>query len=460
MTDQAMATASGQVTDATFEGWDSLDWRERRERRLRRWLEPAGVDFVDDAVREAYRERVQCVIDALELRKPSRVPVCPMMGLYTARYAGLTIREAMYDFTKLAGAWARFHEDFEPDFQAEAILPGPVFDLIGGKFLRWPGHGVANDAPWQYVEAEYMKADEYEALIADPSAYFMRAFLPRIAEAFEPLAALDPFTDILEAPGLPYSLIPFAGPAVVDGVRRLAAAAQAMLEYLDAYEAMSRDLTARLGLPLFWSGLVKAPYDILADTLRGTRGIIRDRYRQPEKILAATERFVPLQIDAAVRQMADADSPLVCIPLHKGADGFLSDADFREFYWPGLKAVAKGLTDEGIVPVFFAEGGYNDRLSVIADDELPAGSVIWWFDATDMVAAKRALGGYACFGGNVPGALLALGSGAAVEEYVTVLLDHVAGDGGFILGSGVMIDDAKPETLKALIQAGRWWTGR
>ena len=38
----------------------------------------------------------------------------------------------------------------------------------------------------------------------------------------------------------------------------------------------------------------KAPYDVLADTLRGTKGIMIDRFRQPEKILAAAERFVPL----------------------------------------------------------------------------------------------------------------------------------------------------------------------
>ena len=77
--------------------------------------------------------------------------------------------------------------------------------------------------------------------------------------------------------------------------------------------------------------------------------------------------------------------------LHKGADSFMSDADFRTFYWPTLKAVMKGLIDQGIVPAMFAEGGYNKRLDVIADDELPAGSVLWMFDQTDMAAAKQAL---------------------------------------------------------------------
>jgi len=40
-------------------------------------------------------------------------------------------------------------------------------------------------------------------------------------------------------------------------------------------------------------------------------------------------------------------NPLIFIPLHKGADGFLSDQQFQKFYWPTLKQVMLGLIDEG-----------------------------------------------------------------------------------------------------------------
>jgi uroporphyrinogen-III decarboxylase len=453
------ATRDSVVSDDIFEGWDGLGWRQRRARRLGRWLDAADTEFAAQEVRTAYRDRVQLVIDALELRKPARVPVVPQMGLYSARYAGLSVHEAMYDFDKLALAWRRFHEDFVPDFQSDAILPGLPLEIIGGKYVIWPGQGVEKDSPWQYVEAEYMKAEEYDALIADPSGYFMRTLLPRIAAAFEPLAALDPFADIIEAAGLPYNLIPFADPAFLEAARRLSEAGRATLDYVEAMEAMNADIAARLGVPPFVGAMVKAPYDILADTMRGTRGIVKDRYRQPEKILAAAERFVSLQIDSAVRQTADADCPLIFMPLHKGADGFMPDADFREFYWPTLNAVIRGLVTEGLVPVLFAEGGYNERLEVIVDPDIPDGSVIWWFDATDMVAAKKAFGGHACICGNVPGTLLALGATAKIEAYVRQLLDDVAGDGGFILGSGTVIDDATPEARRAMIETGRAWRG-
>jgi uroporphyrinogen-III decarboxylase len=184
-----------------------------------------------------------------------------------------------------------------------------------------------------------------------------------------------------------------------------------------------------------------------------------DRFRQPDKILEAVERFVPLLIDQSVRAASWAHSPIVIFWLHKGSDSFMSDADFRTFYWPTLKAVMKGLIDQGIVPAMFAQGSYNKRLEVIADDDLPAGSVIWMLDQTDMAAAKRALGGYACIAGNVPTALLALSPAEDVVQYVTKTLDDCAKDGGFLLRNGAALDDAKPENLKAMIETGRNWRG-
>jgi hypothetical protein len=55
----------------------------------------------------------------------------------------------------------------------------------------------------------------------------------------------------------------------------------------------------------------------------------------------------------------------------------------------------------------------------------------------------------------VPGAVLSIGSAAQVDEYVRGLLADVAADGGFILSTGVVADDAKPENFAAMMEAGR-----
>lgn len=445
--------------DPMFEGWDRLDWKERRARRFDRWMSARGVEFASEEAKQQYRERIRGLIDAILLKKPARVPVSANVQFFLARYSGLTKREAMHDYQKMAEALVRYHEDFRPDFQAKPVVPAKVFDLLDLKFVDWPGGGLPDETPWQYLEAEYMRADEYDALIADPEGFFRRALLPRFGTAFGPLAAMPPFTDFAEAASMPFNLLGFGAPGLVEGVQRLADVAKECVAWIKVTGAAAADAAGRLGIPPEWSGSAKAPYDILADTLRGTNGIMVDRFRQPDKILAAAERFVPLVIDQCVRHGAKAESPLIIFWLHKGADSFMSQADFRTFYWPTLKAVMKGLIEQGLVPTMFAQGSYTKRLNIITDDELPAGSVIWMLDQTDMGAAKRALGGYACIAGNVPTGLLALGSVGEVAGYVTDLLNTCAKDGGFYLRNGAALDEAKAENLKAMLETGRNWRG-
>ena len=209
-----------------FESWDQLDWKERRERRFQRWLDAPGVAFVSDSMRREYRERVRLLVDAITLRKPARVPVSATVGFYVGKYSGLSKKESMYDHEKSAAALIKYHEDFRPDFQARPVAPAKVFELLGLQFADWPGHGLADETPWQYVEAEYMRPDEYEALVADPDAYFRRALLPRFGSAFAPLAKLAPFSDTTEAASMPYNILPFADPAVAEGMQQLAEAAR------------------------------------------------------------------------------------------------------------------------------------------------------------------------------------------------------------------------------------------
>jgi uroporphyrinogen-III decarboxylase len=162
------------------------------------------------------------------------------------------------------------------------------------------------------------------------------------------------------------------------------------------------------------------------------------------------ERLTPLMIEMGVSVARASGSPLVLIPLHKGADGFMSDEQYKAFYWPTLKKVILGLIDEGLIPSVFAEGSYNSRLEIIRD--LPKGRVIWRFDDTDMARAKEILGDSACIYGNVPAAILSTGTTDEVKSYCKQLIDVAGKGGGFILSTGSIIDTAKPENLRAMIE--------
>jgi uroporphyrinogen-III decarboxylase len=206
-----------------------------------------------------------------------------------------------------------------------------------------------------------------------------------------------------------------------------------------------------LGFPAFWGGATKAPFDILGDSLRGTRGVVTDLYRCPDKVLAACDTLTQVAIDFVTRRPGPGPAtPVVFIPLHKGADGFMSDGQFREFYWPSLRAVIMGLIEQGIIVFLFAEGGYNTRLDIIKD--LPKGGTVWLFDQTDMAKAKKTIGKVACIQGNVPLSLMHVGTEEETVKYVRGLIDTAGKDGGFILDVGAVADGGKVENLRAMIR--------
>jgi uroporphyrinogen-III decarboxylase len=145
--------------------------------------------------------------------------------------------------------------------------------------------------------------------------------------------------------------------------------------------------------------------------------------------------------------------PVLFMPLHRGADGFMSEEQFLKFYWPYLKKLVLGFVEEGLVPRLFAEGGYNSRLEIIS--ELPKGSVIWHFDQTDMKRASEILGDKVCIMGNVPTSLLVTGTVDGVKAYCKELIETAGKGGGFILSPGATADNANYNNLAAMMEAAK-----
>jgi uroporphyrinogen-III decarboxylase len=165
------------------------------------------------------------------------------------------------------------------------------------------------------------------------------------------------------------------------------------------------------------------------------------------------EVLTPLMIQMGINSAQATGNPLIFIPLHKGADGFLSDEQFRKFYWPTLREVILGLIEGGCIPLPAAEGGYTSRLEVVKD--LPRGKTVWMIDLTDMADAKRTIGQNACLLGNVPSSLLNLGTPEEVRAYVKRLIEVAGKDGGLIICNGSFFDEAKPENVKAMVEAAK-----
>jgi uroporphyrinogen-III decarboxylase len=439
-----------KVSDMT-DKWIDLQPEEKQGKMFKTWFSPPGIAFESPEAEKAYHNRITRIIDVIQLKVPDRVPVYTSGGFFPAYYAGITPETAMYDYDKLNMAWKNFVLDFQPDVYAGSAtaLPGKAFEILDYKLYLWPGHGTPPDTPYQCVEDEYMMADEYDALIQDTSDFLMRVYLPRIFGVLGPFQRLSPLTNTVEIPFVGPYLMRYGIPEVQSAFEALLAAGQEALKWREAVAACDKALN-EAGFPILTGGSTKAPFDMLGDTLRGTKGIMIDMYRQPDKVLEALERLTPLMISMGVGGTRASGRPLVFIPLHKGADGFMSDEQYKRFYWPTFRKVIVGLIAEGLVPFIFAEGAYNSRLEIVKD--IPRGKTLWLFDYTDMVKAKKVLGDTACIAGNVPISLLSTGRPDEVKAYCQKLIDVAGKDGGFIMASGAVIDQARPENLRTMIE--------
>jgi hypothetical protein len=432
--------------------WADLTPEEKREQRFEWWLSP-GIEFASPEAEKSYRERALRFVNAYRVAEPDRVPVSLPVGNWPAYMAGTDLKTVMYDYDKLKAAWRKYYEEYETDLAITPgmVLPAKVYDLLDYKLYSWPGHGLPENASGiQFVEGEYMSEDEYDLLIKNPSDFWMRSYIPRVFGAFESWTSLNPFTSIIEAPGAWF--MPFMRPD-------LQTSAQALIDVgneLKVWSTMIMEFgmwAQSNGYPAGRMVFCKAPFDTIGDTLRGTKGIIKDMFRRPEKLLDAIDAVTDFTIRQTL-EMANASKAITAFyPLHKGADGFMSPKQFEKFYWPSLKKVIEALDKEGIRSELFAEGSYTTRLETV--NEFSKGTVGWLFDKTDMAKAKKILGNTCCISGNVPSSLVVTGGYKDVKEYCRKLIEVCAPGGGFILAGGAHVDEGNPENLRAMMDAAK-----
>ena len=431
--------------------WADMTWEEKREERFKRWLSP-GVKFASPEAEKLYKERVTRFIKAIKLEEADRVPVMLPVQFLPAIHAGGNLKKVMYDYDELKRAWLKFLNDFEMDsfLPPSLVLPARVLEMIDFKLIKWSGHGLPDDAPsYQFVEGEYMKAEEYDALINDPADYLLRYFMPRSAGAFKAFSKFAPLTPFVAIP-VGY-VAQFADPEIRKAYETLFEAGQEAVKWAMAVGEIGQ-VALSAGFPNIWGGMSQAPFDMVGDFLRGTHGIMMDMFQRPDKLKEAMARLTPVAISDAVSSANASGCPIIFIPLHKGTGGFMSNKQFEEFYWPTLKEVMMGLINEGCIPLPFAEGDYEPRLEIIKD--LPRSSTIWFFEHMDMAKAKKILG-HTCIAGNVPVTLMVTGKPGEVKERCRKLIEICAPGSGYILTAGAFMDIGNPDNLRAMMAAAR-----
>jgi uroporphyrinogen-III decarboxylase len=302
---------------------------------------------------------------------------------------------------------------------------GPVHDILGVRYARFPGRELPENMPFQFIGEEFMKAEEYDELIEDPSRFLAEKLIPRSCRS-------------LEDPGSAKAMASLIGWGAESS--RSERASTRLKEELKG-----------LGFPAFSGGFSYAPLDFIGDYLRDIKNVLLDVYRVPDKVKQAAEALAPLIIEMG-RMVSQSvpEGTRVFIPLH--LNEYFSPKQYGEFYWPTLKKVVKELTDDNLIPYIFYEGYHDAHLETIL--ELPKGKTISKFEKTDLRKAKEIIGEHSCIVGGPPASLLMGGTPAKVEGYVEGLLRDLKPGGGFILSMAVsMPSTAKPENVKTLVEA-------
>jgi hypothetical protein len=399
---------------------------------------------------QLFQEREKRVADAVQLKVPDRVPIIASFSYFPAKYTGLTCEDAYFNTAKWLKACQKTVVDFAPDlYVVEMGSPGPVFETLGCKQLLIPGRGVPATHTHQFVEAEYMKPDEFENLIQDSSDYAVRTYLPRNYDKLKAFSQMPPLSHIFF--GFPEiaSVAMFARPDFKEALESLAKAGKEADEWIKKIGTFGLEMEA-LGFPSYAGSITLAPYDLLPDMLRGMRGSMLDMYRRPDRVIQACEEvLLPICIEKGITGSQFRKNKKVFIPLHRGAEGFMSLKQFETFYWPTFKKLLLALIDAGLTPLPFFEGDYTSRLKYLL--ELPKGKIIGHFDTTDIFKAKEIVGKHLCIQGNIPASLLQTGTPQEVKEYTRKLIDIVGKDGGYIMSCRGPLDEADPALVKVWI---------
>jgi uroporphyrinogen-III decarboxylase len=411
------------------------------------------ISMTLDALRA---ERAQRIRDAMQLKQPDRVPLILTAGYMLADIGGITRQRLLEDPDLCQELLEQMALEYQPDSIHGPIPSDPTPNLIlGDRMTVWPGHGVDENTQFQFVESEFMRADEYDAFLDDPTDWVLRKYLPRAFAALEPFTQMPPLSLFISGSYHLGSLSSLASAPMAEAFKTFGRAIEAVAKNVDQM-IKNKERMAELG----WSDgfilgpTITAPFDMMSDALRGMRGIMLDVITQPDKLLAAQDKVMKVELEFAINACKATGIDRTFLPLHRGSDGFMSLKQFENLYWKHLKEVLVTLVENGITPIVFYEGCWDQRLEYLA--ELPAGKTVGWFQASDVFKVKEIVGDTMCIVGGMPNSLLKAGPAEEVRAFTKRLCETVGKNGGFMMCTAVgEMAGSNPQYVRAWVEATR-----
>jgi len=382
---------------------------------------------------QLYQERLTRYVTALRNEKPDKIPIRPFVAEFVAKYAGYSCQQVCHDYNLAFEATVKCAKEFDWD----AVVANMVYvwtglaQAAGLRYYGIPGIGIPHTVGFNYIEPPedqaFMRADEYDALIDDPTGFLYNIWLPRVS------------TEVAR----------IGQPSTYRNNVALVKSSMAMMVYFGAFVPQIARLRNECGTASAIAGIFKAPFDIIADKLRGYVGLTMDMHTQPGKVLKACEALMPHLVHVG---LTTAD-PLKQVPIgfwmHRGCVPFITPKQFTSHFWPTLKPCIEEFWKHGHQTMFYAEGKWDFHLDDFAT--LPERSILFHVDQGDIFLAHKKLHHKFALSGGIPNVLLSYGTPQEVRDIAKKVIDGVAKDGGYIMDAGaIMQDDTSVENLRAL----------
>jgi len=398
---------------------------------------------------------------ALELREGDRVPMHTTGNIYAVVHAGYTMAEVIYDETmeKQKKSIEKYLLDYDPDCSTGSDHlsgEGRAMEIVAPKFIDWagrPGNKLDENSLMQFIEFPILEDGEFETFFSDRTAWKMNKSMPALAGIAEPMRN---FSMPLSHGGYMRDFVAaFSTPEMKEMIRKCWEADELFKTIGKRKMQMTREI-AELGFPMLGGGWASVPFDMYSDMLRGTLLSLTDLYENEEEVTRFIEERQPIMLEEIRRMNPDGkkNGKYVYMMLHKGLDGFMSDAYYVKYYWRHLQEIIETIVSVGMVPFIFCEGRYSTRLEHLR--EVPKGKVIYKFEDTPMELCKKVLGDVACITGGFDNTLLTFGTPEKVRDAAKKMLDDCAPGGGFIFQTkSSLVGDVKPENVDAMFDTVR-----
>jgi methanogenic corrinoid protein MtbC1 len=367
-------------------------------------------------------ERMQA---AIAIEPVDRHPVFPIMFTAPVRLYGMTQGEAWRDHARAREAMVWCYREYGYDVLSKPnyyypMLPGtfcgaPVRNLI-------PGRQLPEDALYQIDERVLFPREDYGKIAAlGWNVYWEENYEAMSGKSWEKLVAMQ--------------------------------------EFSNRFYGEDMKLCEEEGAPVFLGVAVDSV--VMAFSLcRTLVEFTRDLYEAPDQVEAAMRASVDDLIANAIQVCRNNGKMTAFIVLERGSGFYYPLELFERFEWPFLQAYVDAFIAEGILPWMHFDTDWGMNLPHLK--RLPRGKCVCDLDGmTDIFQAKEILGGHMCISGDVPAALLTLGSPQDVTAYCRRLIDEVGEGGGFMLTSGCECPvNVRPENLRAMVETGRTYRGK